>query len=91
MKTIITAAVIALGVAAPTFAQTQLESSVGADAGQYTVGELAALKLQASNDGAGERNTFFGNERIQFSANNIHNATAASIFADIVESGRQDN
>ena len=85
MKTIVTAAIVALGVAAPSFAQTQLERSVGADAGQYTATQLTQLALGTSNDGANERNDFFGNRRVNFSASNIHNATAASIFASIAD------
>lgn len=85
MKTIVTAAIVALSVTAPAFAQTQLERAVGAEAGALTVSQLAELKLRGSNDGANERATNFDNRRIQFSANNIHNSTAAKVFATIAD------
>lgn len=83
MKTIVTAAIVALGVAAPSFAQTQLERAVGAEAGQYTLSQLVELKAAASDDGGTERNLFFGNTRINFSASNIHNDKAAKVFERI--------
>lgn len=80
MKTFAIAAIIAAGVAAPTFAQSQLEQSVGADAGAYTLSQLVQLKGAATEDSANERAAFFGNSRINFSANDIHNTKAAAIF-----------
>ena len=91
MKTFAIAAVIALGAAAPTFAQSQLEQSLGADAGQYTVGQLAQLKTQSTEDSANDRNTFFGNSRINFSASNIHNGTASDIFDRLTAESLDDN
>ena len=90
MKTIFTTAALALAVATPTLAQTALESSVGADAGQYTLSQLAQLHTQAGDESANERNTFFGNDRINFSASNIHNDTAAKIFADLKAASLED-
>ena len=80
MKTLITATIVALGVAAPTFAQSQLELSVGADAGQYTIGELVQLKAASTLDADNEGRVFLGNQKINFSASNIHNSVAASVI-----------
>lgn len=85
MKTILTTAALVLAVAGPAMAQSQLERSVGADAGEYTVSELAQIALNGSNDGANERNDFFGNSRINFSANDIHNGVAADVFKRIAD------
>ena len=91
MKTIVTAAVLALAAATPTLAQTQLERSLGVDAGQFTASQLVQLKTQASEDSENMRNTFFGNARINFSASNIHNDVAARIFADHKSGSSDDN
>lgn len=91
MKTIVTAAIVALGVAAPAVAQSQLERAVGADAGQYTVSQLAELHTRASGETSIERDTFFGNSRINFSASNIHNDVAAEIFGSLKNGSASDN
>jgi len=91
MKTIVTAAIVALGVAAPSFAQTQLERSVGAEAGEYTLSQLVQLKAQGTEDSENKRNTFFGNSRVNFSASNIHNDLAADIFSRHQSGTADDN
>ena len=71
MKTIVTATVIALGMGLPAVAQS---------VDTLTLGQRVELQLKQSEDSAGERAVYFGNERINFSASNIHNDTAAEIF-----------
>lgn len=82
MKSLIITSIVALGVAAPALAQSQLEQAVGAQAGEYTLNELVLLKTAQDTDN-GERNVFLGNSKIQFSASDIHNTKAADIFATI--------
>ena len=71
MKTIVTATVIALGMGLPAVAQS---------VDTLTLGQRVELQLKQSEDSAGERAVYFGNERINFSASNIHNDKAAEIF-----------
>ena len=83
------AAVVAATIAAPVFAQSQLERSLGVEAAQYTVSELAKLKAvetEVSNDAR----LFFGNQTIRFSHRDLHNDTAKSIFADIAAASKED-
>ena len=83
------AAAVAATIAAPVFAQSQLERSLGVEAGQYTVSELAKLKAvetEVSNDAR----LFFGNQTIRFSHRDLHNDTAKSIFADIAAASKED-
>ncbi|MDJ0826068.1 MAG: hypothetical protein QNJ16_11255 [Rhodobacter sp.] len=82
--------VIAMGVAAPALAQTQLERSVGAAPGQYTLNELVQLKDAATRT-SNEGRVFFGNEQINFSAKNQHNGTARAIFDQLAEESRDDD
>ena len=79
MKKFALTTIVALTVAAPALAQSQLERSVGAAAGQYSVSELARL-ANAQNDSGNEAVQYFGNETIRFSSRNLHNDTAKSIF-----------
>jgi hypothetical protein len=52
MKTLIASAALALAFTAPAFANSQLAASLGVDAGQYTLSELAQIKAnKASDDG----------------------------------------
>ena len=52
MKTLIASAALALAFTAPAFANDQLAASLGVDAGQYTLSELAQIKAnKASDDG----------------------------------------
>ena len=81
--------VLALGIAAPAIAQSQLEQSLGAEAGQYTLNELALLKAVSTEEGNDGR-VYLGNRKIVFSADNIHNATAARIFDELAEAARSD-
>ncbi len=83
------AAAVAATIAAPVFAQTQLERSLGVDAGQFTVSELAKLKAVETEEGNDAR-VFFGNQTIRFSNLNLHNDRAASIFDQINEAARRD-
>ena len=83
------AAAVAATIAAPVFAQSQLERSLGVEAGQFTVSELAKLKAvetEVSNDAR----LFFGNQTIRFSHRDLHNDTAKSIFADIAAASKED-
>ena len=83
------AAAVAATIAAPVFAQSQLERSLGVEAGQFTVSELAKLKAvetEVSNDAR----LFFGNQTIRFSHRDLHNDTAKSIFAGIAAASKED-
>ena len=51
MKNLIITSIVALGFAAPVFAQSQLEQSIGAPAGEFTLNELAQLKKAATESG----------------------------------------
>jgi hypothetical protein len=82
MKTLVITTILALGVAAPAVAQSQLEQSVGAEAGQYSLSELVQLK-QSETESGNEGRVFLGNDKFNFSAKNAHNGVAARIFADI--------
>jgi len=55
MKRIVLTTAIALGLAAPAFADSQLERSVGADTGVYTLSQLVELKFAADEHGGGNR------------------------------------
>lgn len=90
MKKFAITTIIALGVAAPALAQSQLERSVGAAAGQYTLGELVKLKDLDSYSG-NEGRVYLGNENINFSASNRHNPVAQRIFRQLAEESRSDS
>ena len=90
MKNAVIATVIALGVAAPAMAQSQLEASVGAAPGQYNLSELAQL-ADAATKTDNEGRVYFGYAKTHFSASNAHNSVAASIFAQIAEEGRDEH
>jgi len=51
MKTLIASAALALAFTAPAFANDQLAASLGVDAGQYTLSELAQIKANQDTDG----------------------------------------
>jgi len=89
MKNLVLTTIIALGVAAPALAQSQLESSVGAHSGQYTVGELALLADRSTSTGS-EARTYLGYNTIHFSTMNVHNATAQAIFDSIARESHDD-
>ena len=89
MKKFAITTIIALGVAAPALAQSQLERSVGAAAGQYTLGELVQLKGLDENSG-NEGRAFLGNPKVNFSAANIGNPVAKRIFEQIANESRGD-
>jgi hypothetical protein len=83
-------AVVALGVAAPAFAQTQLERSVGAEAFQYTLSELARLHFSQDDSGS-EARVFFNPGSERYSTSGRHNARAQQILNQIAEENRGDN
>jgi hypothetical protein len=87
MKLFAITSILALSIAAPVLAQTQLERSVGAEAGQYTLSELATLHGRASETGNDGR-SYFGYSNYRISTSNVHNATAARIFAQLAEESR---
>jgi predicted transcriptional regulator len=87
MKKFALTAVIALGVAAPAFAQTQLESSLGVEAGQYTLSQLVELKSRQTNSG-NEKTAYFEADTMNFSASNKHNSVAQRIFRQLAEENR---
>ena len=78
MKNLVITSIVALGVAAPAVAQT------------LTVGQQAEVFLSASEDSSNDRVTFFGNDRINFSASNIHNPVAADIFEQLKAESASD-
>ena len=81
------AAALATTIAAPVFAQTQLERSLGVEAGQFTVSELAKLKAVETEE-SNDARVFFGNQVIRFSSLNLHNDRAASIFEQLKSEAR---
>lgn len=89
MKNLVITTIVALGIAAPAFAQTQLEQSVGAGAGQYTLGELALLKAKSTEEGNDSR-VYLGNRKIQFSASNVHNSVASTIFDRLAAESKEN-
>lgn len=82
MKNLIITTVLALGVAAPAVAQSQLERSLNVEAGVYSISELARLKA-ASTEQGNDGVVNLGNRKINFSASDIHNDRAAEIFANL--------
>ena len=83
------AAALATAIAAPVFAQSQLEGGLGVEAGQYTVSELAKLKSVESEVGNDAR-LFFGNQTIRFSHRDLHNDRASGIFADLAAESKEN-
>ncbi|MDJ0628627.1 MAG: hypothetical protein QNJ44_10245 [Rhodobacter sp.] len=81
MKNYILPTLVALATAAPAVAQTQLERSIGAEAGQFTLAEQVRL---ASNqdESVGERFTYLVNsdDSLRYSTKGTHNARAQAIF-----------
>jgi len=90
MKNLAITTIIALSIAAPALAQSQLERSVGAQAGQYTLSQLAALKAASTADG-NERTVYFGNSATSFSGKNVHNNVARQILDRLAEESRGTN
>ena len=70
MKTLIITSIVALGFAAPVMAQSQLEKSVGAQAGEFTLSQLAQLKNAASDSG-NDAVVFINGELIDMSAGTV--------------------
>ena len=70
MKTLIITSIVALGFAAPVMAQSQLEQSVGAQAGEFTLSELAQLK-KAANESGSDAVVFINGELIDMSAGTV--------------------
>ena len=89
MKHLALTAIVALATAGSALAQSQLERSVGAAAGQYTLGELVQLKFASTETGSDGR-VYLGNPKIAFSARNIHNEVARRIFAEMAEASKED-
>ena len=87
MKKLALTTVIALGVAAPALAQSQLEQQFGTG---FTIGELALLK-DVSTEESNEGRVFLGNEKIRFSAMNQHNDAARAIFDRLAEEARDND
>ncbi len=90
MKKLALTTALVLGAAAPALAQTQLEASLGVDAGQFTLNELVQLKNAASIDSNNDARVFIDNEVVRFSASDAHNGTAQDIFARIAAESAQD-
>ena len=70
MKTLIITSIVALGFAAPVMAQSQLEQSVGAQAGEFTLNQLAQLK-KAANESGSDAVVFINGELIDMSAGTV--------------------
>ena len=81
MKKLILATAVVLGAAAPVLAQSQLEKSLGVEAGQFTTAELAILKSRSTNTGNDGRAFFGSGDNIRFSSSNVVNDVAAAQFA----------
>ena len=79
MKKLIITSIVALGVAAPALAQSQLELQYGVG---LSISELAQVKAY-SDDRGGDSRYFLGNGKVRFSAKDRHNDTARAIFAQL--------
>lgn len=77
MKRIALTAALALTIATPTFAQSQLERSIGAADGQYTIAQQVRLAFAQSETGL--------DEHAYFGGTNGHSARAAAIFASLLD------
>lgn len=82
MKTLAITSILALSIAAPALAQTQLERSLGVEAGQFTLGQLVKLKSVESLEGA-ESRIYFGNSNTRVSTSNVHNDAATRVFVGL--------
>ncbi len=72
-----------VSMAAPVLAQSQLERSLGVEAGRYTTHELARIKAVEGQDN-GERRVYLGNSRdTSVSMSNRINARAAEIVDEM--------
>ncbi len=80
----------ALAISTPVFAQTQLEASVGAAPGQYTLGQLVELKAKKTNSG-NEANTYFQANPVDVSSQSRHSPTALRIFQQLANEHQGDN
>jgi len=89
MKNLVLTTAIALSVAAPVMAKSQLEASLGVEAGQYTIGELALLADAATNTG-GEGRVYLGYSKVRFSTSDVHNSTARAIFQQLADESREN-
>jgi len=89
MKNLATIAVLAFSIAVPAVAQTQLERSVGAAPGQYTLNQLVELKARQDDSGL-EAVAQFEANTINFSASNRHNPVATRIFQQFADESRGD-
>lgn len=77
MKRIVLTTAIALGLAAPAFAESQLERSLGVDAGAYSLSKLVELKFADGENGSGNRVINVDNSRI--STKGVFSADASQL------------
>ena len=90
MKTLIASAALALTVAAPAFANDQLAASLGVDAGQYTLSELAQIKANnASDDGVGFK--VFGKADTNVSTRGVNGSAVAELAHQIANNASDDD
>jgi len=82
MKKLAISAIIAAGIAAPAFAQSQLEKSLGVEAGRFTLGQLVLMKDMSEEEGI-EGRVFLGNGPGNVVARNVHGNVATQIFDDL--------
>lgn len=93
MKSIVLTTVLALGLAAPAFAASQLELSLGVPSGVYSNAELAEMLTKRHLDPANERAVNFAdaaNFSTSFASRANHSAPARAIFANIRAESLQD-
>lgn len=90
MKKFAITAIVALAAAAPAVAQTQLERSVGAEPGQYTLAQLVQLKDRQTNSG-NEATFYVQPNPVDVTARGRHNATALRIFKQLSAEHQGDN
>lgn len=77
MKVLALSTAIALGLAAPSFANDQLAAALGVEAGQYTTAQLIALDRALENDNRTQAN------HILSGGGTVAGQTAADIFAQL--------
>jgi len=94
MKSIVLTTALALGLAAPALAASQLEQTLGVPAGVYSTNELAEMFTARDLDSVNERRVIL-DSRSEDSTSSVssrsgHNARAREIFANIRAESRGD-
>lgn len=94
MKTLILTTALALGLAAPVAAASQLEQLLGVPAGVYSDNELAEMFTKLHLDPANERRVNLSDHSdvstSSVSTRGVHNARARAMFARLRAESREN-